>query len=162
MHRYSHTLLIYIGSSRVVALLVCMLLFASCQDRRTYSHYTTVAVDGWERNDTLTFAIPPQHAGTYELQIGLRATNAYPFTHLSMLMEQTCGIKVRRDTVRCQITDAKGLLLGKNGISSSEITYHIADINLKEGDSLTIKFNHCMERDPISGISDMGVELLTH
>lgn len=184
MHRYSPTLFIYIGSNRWVALFACLLLLVACQEQRTYSHYATVEVEGWERSDTVTFAIPPQHAGTYDLQLGLRATNTYPFTHLSMLMEQTryrktapaqkgeavSGGKTGRwqvvmahcDTVRCQIADANGLLLGKNGISSTELTYPLAQLHLQEGDSLSIKLSHCMERESLTGVADVGITLNRH
>ena len=175
MNESSYTLL-YIWVLGIV-----VVLFTGCDDRRTYSHYAPADVERWEQRDTLLFAVPPQHAGSYVLQLSLRATEAYPFTHLSMFVERTIFHatakkgkqpkapsvstflpgQVHGDTVRCQITDDDGHLLGKNGISSTELSYDLPLLHLQEGDSMAIKIHHCMKRDPLQGISDVGITLAT-
>ena len=161
MHKNSDTLFIYIGSNRWVALFACLLLLTACHEKRTYSHYAAVNVEGWQRMDTVAFYIPPQHDGLHTLDLQLRATTAFPFTHLTMLMERTTypTHHTRRDTVRCQITDRNGMLLGKSGISSTELTYHLGSMSLHEGDSMVIKLSHCMQREPLPGIMDIGIEV---
>ncbi|MBO4660318.1 MAG: gliding motility lipoprotein GldH [Prevotella sp.] len=179
MNRSSHTLLYIQWSSFIVALFMTVTIMTSCNESRTYSHYNTVDVDGWQRGDTIKFPISSQHEGTYELLLALRATDAYPFTHITLIMEQqqykatvlksikkkaVLGkrynlIGIRKDTIRCQINDNNGTLLGKAGISSTELNYVIRKLRLHEADSLVIKLNHCMERESLAGISDIGIEI---
>lgn len=179
MNRSSHTLLYLQWSSFIVALFMTATVMTSCNDCRTYSHYNTVDIDGWQRGDIIKFPISSQHEGTYDLLLALRATDAYPFTQLTLIMEQqqykatvlksikkkkVVGkrytlIGARKDTIRCQINNNNGTLLGKVGISSTELSYAIRKLHLHEADSLVIKINHCMERESLAGISDVGIEI---
>ena len=168
-----HTLLYYIShpftaraghTGRPAAWLsavAALLLTASCTYDDTYNHYEPTAKAGWRSSDTLTFAIPPQHAGTYTLNAGFRATQAFPYKRLAFIMERTVypSRHTRKDTVRCIVADNTGRLVGKNGISNSEYLYRISHLQLREGDSLCIKIHHCMRPDELPGITDIGINL---
>lgn len=134
----------------------------SCKDSRIYDHYEPIDVKGWERNDTLIFNIARQHtSGTYHLNIGMRATDGMPYTNLAMIMRIRIlpGNTWITDTIHYNIIDNNGKLLGKNGVSSSELQYHVTDIQLHRGDSLHITLNHCMNRDEIPGLTEVGIQL---
>jgi gliding motility-associated lipoprotein GldH len=135
---------------------------SSCKDPRIYDHYESIDVRGWEHNDTLVYSVKRLHAGgIYHMNIGLRATDGMPYTDLAMIMKIRVfpGNKLMTDTIHCSIIDDKGKLLGKNGVSSSELQYHITDIQLKRGDSLQITLNHAMSRDEIPGLTEIGMQL---
>lgn len=144
-----------------LAAIIGLLFMSSCTYDDTYNHYEPTAKAGWRSNDTLTFAIPPQHAGTYALNVGFRATQAFPYKRLAFIMERTTypSRHVRKDTVRCIVADNTGRLAGKNGISNSEYLYRISHLQLHEGDSLCIKIHHCMRPDDLPGITDIGINL---
>ena len=63
----------------IVVLMIIIMGTASCNDPRTYDHYESVSLRGWLRNDTLTFDIPRQWEGNYQLALGIRATQSYPY-----------------------------------------------------------------------------------
>ena len=54
----------------IVVLMIIIMSTASCNDPRTYDHYESVSLRGWLRNDTLTFDIPHQWEGNYQLALG--------------------------------------------------------------------------------------------
>ncbi len=120
-------------------------------------------MQGWEKNDTLSFDIPTiQHSGIYRSVIGLRICKNFPFTDLYLIVEHTILPRTEtvRDTVRCTIADEDGKLKSQ-GVTYHQYQYPIADLQLEKGDSLHITVRHCMKRDILPGISDIGIQLQT-
>ena len=139
----------------------------SCSDSRTYDHYKSVPLQGWLRNDTLVFDVPRQWEGTYQLDLGIRAAQTYPYRSISMLMQRKV-IKCRHrkkletlyhDTINCEIITDKGVLAGQDGISSTEILHPVTTFHLNRNDSLHITVHHIMSRDAVPGISDIGLRM---
>ena len=146
----------------MVVLLLLGMSTTSCNDPRTYDHY-----ESWERNDTLTFNLPRQWEGSYELSLGLRASQTFPYRSVSLIVESAIINykhkkkleRMRRDTIHCEIITDKGMLAGQDGISNTEIRQHIASFQLNRNDSLHITIHHVMSRNNIPGISDIGLRL---
>lgn len=143
-----------------------MLGWGSCTDSRAYDHYEPVELDGWGRNDTTRYCVPRQGEGKYAMQLGLRATQAYPYKTVSLIVEwkvipnkERSASRVAADTVVCRIIDDKGRLSGKSGVSSSELLQHVSSFRLNRGDSLFVTVRHIMSRDLLPGISDVGIQL---
>lgn len=137
------------------------LLLTSCYRNRVFNEYQHTPIAGWEKNDTLSFNIPRMAAsGTYSMDMGLRTNNAYPFMGLTLIVERTCypGHTTQTDTLDCKLTDQNGNVKGQ-GISSYQFHYHVADLNLSQGDSLHVTIRHDMKREILPGISDIGIEL---
>lgn len=63
-------------------------------------------------------------------------------------------------TIRCRITDDAGNITGKQGISSNDIKYHLGEIEMQKDDSIKIKINHCMRREMLPGLSEIGIEAI--
>lgn len=131
-----------------------------CDDNRIYSHYEHLELSGWERNDTTVFAFPCKKDGTYSLDIGFRANQEFPYKTISMVIERTVfpSGETNSSTIRCRIIDDNGYMVGKRGISNCEIKYNLGKIILKANDSVRIKINHCMRRESIPGLSEIGIE----
>ncbi len=82
MKRLFYTLLI-IGS------LSLSMMVTSCKESTVYYKYAHTSIAGWEKNDTLSFAIPPlTSTGLYQENLGLRITGAYPFMGITLIVEQ--------------------------------------------------------------------------
>ena len=156
MMRRSYTLLY------IIALLTGHLLLSACNDGRVYDTYRHVDVEGWERNDTLKFSIGVSQSGLYSLNIGMRTNTSVPFQTLSMVMtrSQKSEPKQHSDTVSCNIVDREGKLLGRNGISSNEVRYHVRDIAMADSDSLFVCISHCMRRESLPGLTEVGLQLV--
>ena len=151
-------------SLRIAAMtlaLVAMLLTA-CDHRTIYDRYESTALSGWEKNDTITFAIRPlKDAATYRALLGVRTTDSYPFTSLTLIVEQEImpAHRVLVDTICCELTDEQGKVLG-DGIGYRQYQFEVRQLQLQEGDSLHVVVRHDMKREILPGICDVGIKLL--
>ena len=122
-----------------VFILVATIAFSACNHAKVYDEYAHTPIAGWEKNDTLSFEIPPMAAtGYYRQSLGLRTTGAYPFTALTLIVNQTIypankGKRIEKtDTLLCQLI---------------------------RGDSIHIAIRHDMKREILPGVSDIGVKI---
>lgn len=149
---------------RILTLLtisVAVSLFLSCNSRTIYHKYQDTPVQGWEKNDTLSFHIPAVDSpGLYYSFLGMRICKDFPFTDLYLVVEQTIlpRTEIVRDTVRCTIADEEGKLKSR-GVTYHQYRFPISAISLNQGDSVRITVRHCMKRDIMPGISDIGIML---
>ena len=147
--------------NKTLLLLLVMtgMLTAACHQGVIYSHYEHVDNDGWERNDTMHFYIPPiKQAGKYHQQMMLRTNNSIPFLSISVIVEQDIyprGQKMRR-RIECPLVEENGHVMGK-GISCYQYTFDVDNLELYEGDSLHVYVMHHMKRETMPGISDVGI-----
>lgn len=152
----------------IIALMVITMGAASCSDPRTYDRYESVSLQGWSRKDTLTFDIPRQWEGNYQLDLCLRAAQTYPYRNISMIIERKVIYyrqrkkreKTYNDTINCEIVNDKGILAGQKGITSTEIRQAITSFRLNRNDSMHVTIHHIMNRESLPGISDVGIRLL--
>ncbi|MCR5131748.1 MAG: gliding motility lipoprotein GldH [Prevotella sp.] len=145
-------------------LVVCLL--TACWGNKVYNQYQQIPIAGWERNDTLTFCIPPvAEDGLYNIDLGLRTTGSYPFQGLTLIVEhQVIGkhqsgtlMKVPVDTVSCKLIDSRGHAKG-HGVNYMQSNFHVTTLSLHAGDSLRVNVRHDMKREILPGISDLGVD----
>ncbi len=145
----------------LVCIAVALLMSTACSRRMVYDKYVNTPLAGWEKNDTISFAIPPVDSTTlYDTRIGLRITDAYPFTAITMIVEQRLlpGNKVFVDTVNCKLTDRRGNPSG-NGLSYHQYVFPVRSMQLQHGDSIYVRIRHDMKREILPGISDVGMLL---
>lgn len=145
------------------------LALAGCNRKTVFHHYEHVSPEGWNRTDTLHFQVAPANNNIMlHEELELRATSHYPFTNLSLVVEQTIhpshtGISYysshsikRVDTLKCSLTDKNGIATGK-GINYFYHHFHLADISINKGDSVIISVHHNMRKEVLSGIADVGI-----
>ena len=133
---------------------------SSCNNRKVYDSYCHTHIGGWEKNDTLTFDIPPlRNGGIYTAELGLRINESYPFTGITLIAQFTDSHgTTSTDTLKCKLIDNDGIPQGK-GISYYQYKFRIKDMNLPKDDSLRICVRHDMKREILPGISDVGISL---
>lgn len=156
-----YTLLYYI------AFITLVINATSCDDPRTYDKYQTVSTRAWYRNDTLKFDIPRQWEGKYMLDIGVRTTKTFPYRGITFLINRKLiSIKGKkkttqnyRDTIRCQLIDNEGQVIGRDGISNNVFRSHIILLHLQRNDSMHITIQHNMSKDALQGVNNIGVRL---
>lgn len=145
----------------LVFLFAAVLLLAGCNRRLVYDKYVSTPVAGWEKNDTLSFEVSPvDSTASYMSRLGLRITDAYPFTALTLIVEQHVYPRdeVLVDTLHCQLTDSRGNAAGR-GISYHQYQFPITELLLHDGDSIHVRVRHDMKREILPGISDVGLSL---
>lgn len=141
-----------------VALAVALAM-GGCSHKTIFSHYVAIDPSGWERADTMHFAVAhvPQTA-RYVETIGLRITSHYPFTALTVIVDQHAvpsGIQ-RTDTLCCRLTDESGTVIG-SGLTHYQYLFPLPTLPLSEGDSLSVSIRHHMKREMLPGITDVGL-----
>ena len=145
----------------IVSVVMTAAVAVSCATDTVYYSYAHTPVAGWEKNDTLTFNIPGMAApGTYSQQVGLRMTSAFPFTSISLIVEQRIMPrgKVLTDTIKCPITDIRGNFLG-DGISSFQYMFPLREVTLNKKDYIHVSIRHNMKREILPGVSDIGLKM---
>lgn len=144
-----------------MAVVVAVMAICSCDEATIYDSYRHVNVEGWERGDTLVFDMKPvARSGDYAEALGVRLDGNYPFTQLSVVVEQTIlpSYTMLRDTVICDITTDNGTPKG-HGLNIYQHIVPIGSISLSEGDSLHIVVHHGMRRELLKGISEVGIRI---
>lgn len=144
-----------------VFMVAMLIMLAACNRRLVYDKYVSTPVAGWEKNDTLSFEISPvDSAANYQSYLGLRITDAYPFTALTLIVEQHVYPRdeIKIDTVHCQLTDDRGNATG-NGLSYHQYKFPITLMQLQHGDSIHVRVRHDMKREILPGVSDIGMSL---
>lgn len=138
---------------------VMLLTFFSCIDNTVYHHYISTPLSGWGKSDTLSFHLPKTKTeGQYSMDLGLRVSDSYPFTSLTLIIQKTFfpSMTVSSDTIHCKLRDEKGAPRQK-GVSFYQYNFHIADLQLQQDDSLHINIRHNMKREMLPGIGDVGI-----
>lgn len=137
------------------------MMLMSCDNRTVFSHYESTSVRGWERNDTLSFYLEPmQETNLYAEEIGVRITGDYPFKGLSLIVEQTIlpSNATIIDTLSCNLVDDAGHAYGK-GINHYQYLFPLTTLKLNKGESVYVAIRHCMKREILPGITDIGLTL---
>jgi len=142
-------------------ILMAGVLLCACGQQKVYSRFQHVSETGWEKADTISFSIPPvAEGGLFLEEMGLRINTTFPFQSLTLQVSQTIFPEGRQEkyTVFCPLVDKEGDRTGA-GISLFQYTFPIHDITLNHGDSVQINVLHCMKREIMMGITEVGITL---
>lgn len=140
---------------------LALALASACKEHVVYHAYRAVPIDGWEQTDLLTFGLDTvQAGGTYQISVGLRTTNAYPYQSLWLLIEtqEYPSEALELDTLVCRLSDGRGHRRG-SGIDTYQYRYPLTTKFLNQGQSLTFRVCHIMRREMLPGVSDVGIEV---
>ena len=137
------------------------LVFVACDTPTVYHHFEPTPISGWERNDTLKFSVPAlTSTGGYREDVSMRLNSEYPFTGLTLIVDQTVfpGRRHVSDTLNCSVVDMEGNVKGR-GIGFYEYDFPLTHLRLNAGDSLQINVRHNMKREILPGIADIGIKV---
>ena len=141
-------------------------LCTTCIGNKTFDQYQQIPTAGWEKNDTLSFAVPPVgNNGLYSVDLGIRTIGSYPFMSLTLIVDilregTTLTDKEgwQEQRINCHLFDEKGHVKGY-GINYYQYHFHVTSLALNIGDSLQVKVRHDMKREILPGISNLGIQL---
>lgn len=146
----------------IIALAAVIAGLVSCKGNHVYDSYRDIDYNGWNRADTLDFDVGKVPAGTYDICLGFRATTAYPYKELGFDLVWTTypSGKVYRKSVKCNVFDDNGHMLGNSGISSDDFLFRVGTISIAKGDSTVFSVSHAMNQDVMPGLTAVGLQLL--
>ena len=101
-----------------------------------------------------------RQAGTYNLDVGVRTTNAFPYKKLWLVVEQhfTNPAMSRADTLACSFVNEEEDRNGK-GTNTYQYTFSLGKIKLERQQTGKISIRHIMRREMIPGVSDIGINI---
>lgn len=152
------------NSERIIQIVCLVLLLAglsACRQKKVYYHFEHTPLNGWEKNDTLTYNVGPQAADcVVNEEVSLRINSRYPFQKLCLVQELEIlpSHTIHHDTLICELFDKRGKMQGR-GINYYQYDFHLTDLQLARGDSLHITVRHNMKREILPGIADVGIKL---
>ena len=146
---------------RVLFIPLIGLLCAGCTGGTWLHSYKSLPKEGWERRDTVCFAVPQAEediSGT--LTIGLRLTAPVGSQDIVLAVEQSLEAPAayRCDTVRCPLTDAEGYALGQ-GVNIIQYETPHVPFHLSKGQSGTVRIRHLMTDETVTGITELGLKV---
>ena len=135
-----------------------MLAIAACSHLPVYSHYEHLDSDGWDSRDSITFTAGVSDSGVYQLVLGLRANNTFPFTQLTLVAHCHSAVSHvdRTDTITLNITDNEGNMKGK-GTTFFHYDALLPNMILFDQDTLSVTVAHVMTRRLLPGVTDVGL-----
>ena len=151
-------------------LTIALASLTSCEEQKIYHAYAHSERTVWDKGDAFLFMVPPMKSeGTYLLEADLRITREYPYTGLTLIIDQTVihthnsllphsPSLHHADTLSCRLAESDGNTLGK-GINFLQYEFPVRHMELKKGDSLVIGIRHYMKQETLPGVSDIGISI---
>lgn len=146
---------------QLIFLLFTFSLLAGCgNDATVYHRYHAVSSSqGWKQTDTLAFLIPDTLSGhQYELEIGLRHTEMYPYRDIWMALLHPLD-SLAPDTFHLELASPEGEWLGKgNAGNTYQYSTYAGKLTLLPADTL-FQLVQIMKDSCLRGITDAGIRL---
>lgn len=146
--------------SLVAAAGLAILSLAGCDTDTVYHSYRHVAPSGWEREDTLRFHLDTLRENMRgQLSVGLRCDDRYPYKSIWVVVEGRFAppLLTWRDTVECRLADSLNRM--QRGIHVYQYDTPAGSQPFTKGQTGTIRVWHCMQREHLPGILDIGIRL---
>lgn len=159
----SHKLL-WLIKNKIACLPIIYLLLTACHSNTVYHSYNPIPTTGWSKSDTLVYTLPASiPAGTYEMTIGIRHQESYPYRDLWMNI--STNVKdtstYTTDTLQLFLADKTGNWNGNGpgGLYQFTKLYTPSFTIAQDSASRNIRIVHIMTDNPLKGISDVGIRL---
>lgn len=155
---------------------MCLLAFlAACQRQEGAYTYEAVNAKGWHYDSAAVIAIDTLPiSDTYAPELHVRLTQHYPYDTLLLVVEQTWQAPSgsttadslrtdnptlhRRDTLTLSVATASNEL-GGVGVSRLHFQTDLPTMQLRAGQSGTIRIKPAMLVHRLRGVSDVGIRL---
>lgn len=141
--------------------LAVMLVMASCQRGTVMHEYRNTPAGGWDQSDMLVYPLDTvKEAGEYNVDIGVRTTNMFPYKKLWLVVESELvnPDTTFADTLMCDFNEEGGVS-ARRGLNAYQFDFRLRTITLREGQSGKLVVHHIMRREILPGVSDVGVRL---
>lgn len=139
-----------------------VLLVTACGGPQN-TKYTTLPETGWRSYEAVALSLDSiEVPGDYSLFLLLRTTacRSVPFREITLEVETIWNASApEKDTLSCVFVDADGQDTG-TGVSYDSYRMFLGTCHLQPGDNGVVRVRHLMRRSPLTGIRDVGVELV--
>ncbi|MBR5084917.1 MAG: gliding motility lipoprotein GldH [Prevotella sp.] len=151
---------------QVAVAIIAAAAFTSCFDNTIHFQYKGTDINGWNRDDSISFSIRSLEESSYYFEeIGIRANTEYPYERLHLIVSQeviSTADTTRRQTITDKVSlpiyDEEGSPIG-TGVNLRQYQIPLKTVKLQAGDSIQVSISHNMRDSVICGISDIGFKL---
>ena len=159
----SHKLL-WLIKNKIACLPIIYLLLTACHSNTVYHSYQSIPTTGWSKSDTLVYTLPNSiPAGNYEAEIGIRYQESYPYRDIWLGVSHNTEdtLTYVTDTLQLFLVDEAGNKTGNGlcGLYQCNLPYKAFIPIRTEGSARTFRIVHIMTDNPLTGISDIGIQL---
>lgn len=150
------------GISSVLAIIVCLLVFASCDSNRIYEQNETISESGWNMSDIKKFEVEIKDPATpVNFYINVRQADGYPYSNLFLFIKTNFpGGKASVDTLECMLADEKGKWLGSGigDIYDNQIPFK-RNVRFPQAGKYVFEIQQGMRTDGVPLIMDVGLRI---
>ena len=145
--------------------LFCLLFFlTACQSNTYYHSYQPVSLTGWLKEDTLLFQLPDTLiSGNYEIQIGLRHLESYPYRDIWLGISQNLKDSTiyETDTLHLYLADKEGKWNGDGigGMMQFSQKHPKQWVQQDSATNRSFKIYHLMNDSILKSIHDIGLKI---
>lgn len=122
--------------------------------------YRPVSFEGWNKTDTIVFALPEiTQAGLFQGKIGVRTNARYPYQKIwiGVCQQLHHPDTIFLDTVSCEIASRSDMSKNGIGLFLSECT--LPEHVYQAGQTGEIKVFHILRREEIPGVGQVGLHI---
>ena len=148
---------------RTITAAILTLLLSSCIGDIVQHQYRHISMDGWSRNDTIAFELPPANMeGRYAVDTEIRSAHQFPYRRVYLIRELSLQspIKIHKDTVCIEMGSSEAYSKGK-GVTMKAYSHSDTTLVLKKGQKGNMKLYHIMSREVLPHITDIGIKVRT-
>lgn len=134
-------------------------MFSSCEQKHFYNEYKTVDVKSWKSTDTLNFDVEiPDSTSVFNVALSVRHQKTYEFSNLWLNVITGFGNETRSRRLEVPLFKNDGKPYGKSSGSLCTQTIPFEkEIRFPAKGKYRISLIQLMRKDPLDGISDVGI-----
>ena len=141
-----------------ILLLLIVLIFCSCDEKRIFDEYKTVG-ESWKKDSIVAFNFNQTDTlKPYNLFVNIRNNDNYQFNNLFLIvsMQQPDGL-VKKDTLQYEMANADGTLMGQgfSDIKENKLFYK-EKVRFAKAGNYKIRIQQAVRKTgKIEGVSDL-------
>lgn len=145
-----------------IILLFVASLLSACDKQTVYHSFQSLPIEGWLREDTLTFDVPVTDSlTTYKLSLEVRNRSNYPYQNLplSICHIDADSIATPADTVQLILADKEGIWKGDGWGGLYQTAISAGSIRIGKPGTYHLKVTYTLPDESLRGINDVGIKL---
>lgn len=148
---------------RIITTVILTSLLSSCIGDTIQHQYRHISKDGWSRNDTIVFELPPTNSECrYAVDTEIRTARQFPYQRICLVRELALQVPLRmhKDTI-CIETRNSDTFFENKGVTLKVYGHSDTTLVLKERQKGHMKLYHIMSREALPHITDIGIKVRT-
>lgn len=144
------------------AVILLAVILTGCQQKIAYYQYRSIPETGWQRNDTLSFAVETaDSARMYRMDLEVRNRNDYPYRNLAVGIAVTTpdSLSLPTDTLQLLLADEAGHWIGRGQSNLYQYTAAAGGIHVHCPGTYRIRVFSLLPDSILPGLNDIGIRL---